>query len=358
MTTLQGSRLALARRRRKMTAKALAEKAGVAPYTITRLEKGRHEPEPETITALATALNYPVAFFSLDEPETLEVGTVSFRSLKSMTARVRDAAITGGQIGLDLNDWMEEKFTFPSVDLIDLGQGLSPEIAAAELRRHWAIGQRPIGHMIGLLESKGIRVYSLSEEVKSVNAFSFWKGETPFIFLNLFKTPESSIFDCAHELGHLAMHRHAGRKSSPNAEREADAFASEFLMPREDVLSRVPRSANLELVLKAKLRWRVSAMAMAYRLHKLGRLTDWQYRTMCINLTKRGYRTSEPNGIERESSIIWPKVFRSLWREKITKSDIAEALAIPFDELESLFWKLSENEMKNEKANLGIRLVE
>ena len=57
MTALQGSRLALARRRRKMTAKALAEKAGVAPYTITRLEKGRHEPEVETVRALAAALN-------------------------------------------------------------------------------------------------------------------------------------------------------------------------------------------------------------------------------------------------------------------------------------------------------------
>ena len=342
MTELQGCRLALARKRRKMTAKALAEKAGVAPYTITRLEKGRHSPERETIQALANALDYPVEFFSLDEPESLEVATVSFRSLKSMTARVRDAAITGGQIGLDLNVWMEERFSFPEVNLVDLGQGLPPDIAAAELRRHWAIGQRPVGHMVGLLESKGVRLFSLSEDVRSVNAFSFWKGETPFVFLNLFKTAESSIFDCAHELGHLVMHRHAGRKSSPNAEREADAFASEFLMPRDDVLARVPKSPTIETVLKAKRRWRVSAMAMAYRLHKLGRLTDWQYRSMCIELTKRGYRTSETDGIEREKSIIWPKVFKSLWREKITKLDIAEELAIPFNELEALFWKLSE----------------
>jgi Zn-dependent peptidase ImmA (M78 family) len=35
-----------------------------------------------------------------------------------------------------------------------------------------------------------------------------------------------------------------------------------------------------KLELQAKTRWRVSAMAMAYRLNSLGLLSDWQYKCL------------------------------------------------------------------------------
>jgi hypothetical protein len=79
-------------------------------------------------------------------------------------------------------------------------------------------------------------------------------------------------------------------------------------------------------------------MAMAYRLHVLGRLSEWQYKSICIELGKRGYRAGEPFGIERETSIVWRKVLAQLWAERTTKNDIAKALAIPLDELEGLIW--------------------
>ena len=85
-------RLSLARARRSMTAKALAEKAGVGVDTITRLEKGRNEPEPETIEKLGQALGYPASFFMGEDIEEVDVGAVSFRSFSKMTARERNAA--------------------------------------------------------------------------------------------------------------------------------------------------------------------------------------------------------------------------------------------------------------------------
>jgi IrrE N-terminal-like domain len=72
-----------------------------------------------------------------------------------------------------------------------------------------------------LLEAKGTR--ALAENTKTVDAFSFWRRERPFIFLNLMKTPERSRLDAAHELAHLVLDRHGGPQGR-RAEEEAKRF--------------------------------------------------------------------------------------------------------------------------------------
>ena len=54
------------------------------------------------------------------------------------------------------------------------------------------------------------------------------------------KTAEHSRFDAAHELGHLVLHRH-GPPRGIEAERQANAFASAFLMPHGSVFPRAPK---------------------------------------------------------------------------------------------------------------------
>ena len=243
-----------------------------------------------------------------------------------MSARERDAAISAGSLALQLNEWVEQKFCLPPANIIDLSYETDSELCAYLVRQYWGLGEKPIGNMLGLLETHGVRVFSLSENTASVNAFSFWRDDKPFMFLNNFKTAESSIFDTAHELGHLVMHKHGDPKGSRSAEREANMSASAFLMPENDVKSRMPRSISVDIIITAKARWRVSAMAMAYRLNRLGILSEWNYKSVCVELGKRGFRSSEPGGIERETSIIWRKILSELWSERITKSAIARQL--------------------------------
>ena len=334
-------RLVLARKRRRLTGKALGELAGVSPVTVSRIENRENEPDDETIAKLAKALGYPVRFLEKDDPEEIDTTAVSFRSLTKMSAKERDAAIAAGCLGLEISDWIEANFNLPAVDLIDLSYETNPEAGARSLRQFWGLGERPISDMLGLMEAKGVRVFSLSEETASVDAFSFWRDGRPFVFLNTFKSAEHSIFDAAHELGHLVLHRHAGTQPTRSAEREANAFASAFTMPASDVRARMPRLITVDDILKAKTRWRVSAMAMAHRLHSLRRLSDWQYKSVCIELGRRGFRSGEPGGIERERSAVWRKVLSQLWAEKTTKEDISRDLGIPLDEFESLIWGLT-----------------
>jgi Zn-dependent peptidase ImmA (M78 family)/DNA-binding XRE family transcriptional regulator len=350
-------RLSLARKRRRFSAKELAERTDLAVDTISRLEKGANQPDEATVAKLVRVLGFPRPFFFDQDPEDIDTGAVSFRSFSKMSARERDAAISAGSLGLQLSSWVEERFTLPKPNLLDLSYETDPEAAAHSIRQFWRIGEQPIANLMKMLEASGVRMFSLSENTASVNAFSFWRDDKPYIFLNNFKTAESSIFDAAHELGHLVMHKHGDPKETRSAEREANSFASAFLMPANDVRARVPRMITVATVLKAKQRWRVSAMAMAYRLNSLGLLSVWQYKSICIKLGQLGYRSSEPMGIERETSVIWHKVLSHLWAEKTTKNDIAAALNLPLDELEGLIWNLAGIEQRPPKGSVELRAL-
>lgn len=335
-------RLSLAKSRRRLTSKALAEKTGLAQDTISRLETGiTPNPDETTVLRLSQALGFPITFFEDADPEDIDTTAVSFRSFSKMSAKERDAAVAAGSLGLQLNRWVEGKFALPKPNLIDLSYERDPEVVAGLLRQHWGLGERPISSMLGLLETHGVRVFSLSENTASVNAFSFWRDGMPYVFLNNYKTAESSIFDTAHELGHLVMHRQDNPKEIKTAEREANAFAAAFLMPSKDVRARIARPITIANIISQKARWRVAAMALVVRLDSLKILTEWQYRSLCIELGRRGYRTAEPIGVERETSIIWRKVLAELWSEKTTKASIARDLHLPLDELEGLIWNLA-----------------
>lgn len=355
------NRLSLARQRRRLTGKALAEVTGLSPMAISRIENGSSEVDDETLEVLSAALRYPVAFFYSKDPDSIDTEAVSFRSLSKMSAKEKLSAIAAGQLGLELSNWLEKEFSLPDPDLIDLSYEADPEAAANALRAYWNLGQKPISNMIGLLEVKGVRVFSLAEATRTVDAFSFWRDERPFVYLNNYKTAEHSIFDAAHELGHLVMHRHAGvrpgEQVSRSTEREANEFASAFLMPKNDVISRTPSFVSVDTIIRLKARWRVSAMAMAYRLHRLTRLTEWQYKSACIELGRRGYRTGEPIGIERETSAVWRKVLTALWSDRKSKNYIADQINLPLDELEALIWGLAGEAHKPERGGNPLSIV-
>lgn len=336
-------RLKMARHRRKLSGKELASRTGLTAVTVSKVENG-HQPDDATAEKLARGLDYPIDFFFMDQPDVLDTRAVSFRSLKKMSATERDASLAAGSIGIALYDWIDRRFNLPSPDLIDLSKERErPEVAARLLRQHWGLGDRPIGSLLKLYESKGIRVLSLSENTPNVDAYSFWHSDRPYMFLNQRKTAERSNFDSAHELAHLVLHFHAGRESAAisDAEKQADQFASAFLIPEADVKNSLGHVYSASQIIKAKGRWKVSAMALATRLHGLGILSDWSYRSIVIELGNRGFRKGEPFGVERETSTVLAKVLAALWKKGITRSQIANELNLPWEELETLIFDLA-----------------
>lgn len=352
--------LSLARRRRGMKKKELAERIGVSERSVSSYEKGEQQPAAATLGRISELLDFPIAFFHGSDPEELTPDIASFRAMSKMSARQRDIALGAGTIALMLNEWIETKFNLPPPQLPDLGRepgaltvlasraeyedeapfptqqsAQGPEAAAEALRSCWGLGELPVKNMVTLLESKGVRIYSLAIDAQEVDAFSMWYGGQPFIFLNTCKSAEHCRFDTAHELGHLVLHRH-GHSYGPELEREANAFASAFLMPRRSVLCNGPASATLPGLVEHKKYWAVSVAALNYRLHALGMTSDWTYRTLCIQLAEAGYRTREPNGCAHEKSLVLEKVFSALREEGIGKAAVAKELSISREEINAL----------------------
>lgn len=354
------SRLEFARKRRGLTKKNLASSVGLTPRSISMFENNESAPSDGTLKELAKKLSFPISFFHQeDDVEMLSEGAVSFRSLSKMSATRKYSALSAGAIAIAFNQWIEQRFDLPKPDLLEFEGDVDPEFAAITLRQHWGIGELSINNLIHLMEAKGIRVFSLAEDTLDVDAFSLWKDSIPYIFLNNKKSAERSRFDAAHELGHLILHKHAV-PTGKDVESDADKFASAFLMPASSVRAAVSRLETIQTLIKAKKKWRVSLAALAYRMHKLGILTDWHYRTLCIEMSKNGFTKNEPESIPREQSKILEMVFESLREDHITKADIARDLDVLPSEIEAFIFGLiltdisSEGSSKESERSKGI----
>jgi Zn-dependent peptidase ImmA (M78 family)/DNA-binding XRE family transcriptional regulator len=333
------SRLTLARKRRGLSKTLLATRIGVDVRSVSAYEDGEFEPSTETRLALSKSLAFPRAFFEGGDIDVPKTETASFRSLSKRTASQRDAALAAGGLAYYLNDWIERRFTLPAVDLprFDI---INPEAASLAVRQYLGLGELPIRHVVKLLEAHGVRFFALGDIADEIDAFSLWRNDRPFIFLNTSKSAERSRFDTAHEFGHLILHRQ-GSPEGRLAEEEANAFASAFLLPERGLRGSLPGMITLPDLLKLKRHWGVSAFAMAYRLNKIGALSDWTYRNICIELAKKGYRSSEPDGGRRETSAILDKVTAMLREQDMGLLQLAEELALPISELNGLLMGLT-----------------
>lgn len=329
------SRLEFARKRRGIPRTKLAELVGLTSKTIQRWESGQNEPGEDQLAALAEQLCVLPTFFYAHEIEQLPDAAVSFRALTKMSASERDAATAAGRLGVEIVRWMESRFRLPDHDIPSL-TGWKPELAADAVRERWQLGAGLIRHLVPTCELHGIRILAVARDYRSVDAFSFYDSGTPFVFLNTSKTAERIRFDLAHELGHLAMHGEYECPQGREAERQANDFASAFLMPRDSVLAAGLVGATADDVIRAKAKWHVSAMALARRLDSLNLLTEWGYRSLCIELSKRGFRSSEPGSqIARDSSQVLRKIIGALRSDNITTRRMAAHFGLPVSEFNS-----------------------
>ncbi|HEY7488499.1 MAG TPA: XRE family transcriptional regulator [Streptosporangiaceae bacterium] len=343
------SRLRLARKRRGLTLVRLAELTGISTRSLSAYEKGEQRPGPGRVGVIAARLGYPTGFFFGEGIDELAPAAVSFRAPSKLPAVRRDAALSAGRLAMEVNRWIVERFVLPEPDLPTLDRR-EPESAAEEVRARWGLGAAPVPNMVHLLEAHGVRVFSLPE-CAEVDAFStVWDG-TPYVFLNVGKSGERGRFDAAHELGHLVLH--SERQAGPDAEREANRFAGAFLMPRASVLAHLPPAPSVERILTAKRTWQVAAMALTHRLYEVDLLSEWLYRTTCIELCRRGFRVAEPGGIQRESSQLLHKVFRALRTDRITAADIAADLRLPAEEVNGFLFGLVPTAVPGDRRGEG-----
>ncbi len=328
-------RLRLAREQRGLSKEALAEACGVTRRAVTDWESGRVESPP--IGRLGDALDFPTSFFFGDDLEEVPADAVSFRALSSMTPRQTRRVLAHASLLRGFSVWIDDRYQAPAADVPSFEeltasvaeQEPSAVDAAHSLRVMWQLGVKPIASMLGLMESRGVRVFGIPVNDREVDAFSFWWGEQPFVFLNTAKSAEGLLFDLAVVLCLFFIHRGVKTSWSRRFELDANTFASTFLMPSAGLLPQIVSQLSLADAMALKRYWKVSATAMVRRLHQLGRISDWQYRSWMIELSERGFRRSEPDGLPPEQSVLLRQVL-SLAREDGWGVDrISKELGIP-----------------------------
>ncbi len=274
-----GANLLRLRKDRDLTQEQLASAAGLSRSAYRSLEKGRAAPRTDTLKALAGALE--VSLKELLAP-IQPLRSVRFRSLKRLKSR--------DQVLADVTRWLRD-FT----DLEDLTgerheHGLKPlwrEIArkrrrdvpaiAALVREHFRLSdQEPVHDICGLLEAQGVKVYSVQVANDAFMGLSVAEEDGgPAVIVNTWdRLPvETWIFSAAHELGHLLLHLSAydvaQEQEDVDQEKEADQFASHFLMPEAVFYKEWEETAGLPLVdrvLKVKRVFRVSWRTVLYRV--------------------------------------------------------------------------------------------
>jgi Zn-dependent peptidase ImmA (M78 family)/transcriptional regulator with XRE-family HTH domain len=329
------ARLRFARERRGLNKEELASLCGVTRRAVTDWEAGRVEHPP--VGRLGEILDFPTSFFFGEDIEEVTADAVSFRALSSMTPRQMRRVLTHASLLRAFSSWIDSRYATPTAEVPSFEeltasvQDLepSPVDAAVSLRAMWSLGSKPISDMLALVESRGVRVFGLPAEDREIDAFSFWWGDQPYILLNTTKSAERLRFDLAHELGHLSMHRGVKTNRIRRYELDANTFASSFLMPAEGLLPQIVGPLSLTDLMKLKAHWKVSATAMTRRLHQLGRISDWQYRSWMIELSELGFRNNEPGGRPSEQSALLRQVLALAREDGWSIDRFSKELGIP-----------------------------
>ena len=305
-------KLTLAREFRIRTKKSLAEAIGTSSSNLTKWEAGDHKPEEKHLFDLAWALDFPVSWFLLDS----EVGSTGqrHRSLKSTLKRQKQRMTAALSLMDSLASCLNEYVDFPEVELPGGHWKSSGEISDAEVlsmaletRRHFGFGLGPAGDIVDGLESNGVLVARCEVGGTKIDGVSAWANicHHPLVLLATDKANAArSRFDAAHELGHLVLHRNVREMDFDTdeemqaefdlQERQADLFASEFLLPAEAFISEV-RLAHLDEFADLKLKWRASVKMMITKASKL-KLIDKDYATeLYIFYNARGWNRGEPH---------------------------------------------------------------
>jgi Zn-dependent peptidase ImmA (M78 family) len=302
--------LVLARDSRGWTQSELAEQMShvegsrISQGYVSRAEAGRIPVRAERVLLFAAALRLtPEMLCQAADTAGAGIGLIHHRKRASLGApalrRIHATlALTRLQVeAVTRAAALRHSHRFRHIEVNDFD---TPADAAETLREEWNVPIGPIDDLVALLEHAGALVVVRDLGTTELDAVSQWPHDrAPLVLLNSTAPGDRSRFSLAHELGHLIMHREPGEGRTQ--ETQADRFAAEFLMPHEVILGELKPGIDVARLMDLKARWGVSMAALIRRAVDLGVISEWQYRTLMVELSALGYRTSEPIVIRRET---------------------------------------------------------
>lgn len=368
-------RIREARISRGLSLTDLAEKLGVTKQSISKYELGTVNVPTENLIKISNILDFPISFFFKEKiiDNKFSPSITFFRSLRATSKKSREAQQQKIYFIEEINQYLSNFIEFPDVDIpnhliqeYNIGlKDIDIEEATIKLRDYWGVGTKPISNLTNVLLKKGFIISRVGLDTYNIDAFSRWEDGRPYIVLGSDKEcAVRSRFDLAHELGHLIIHsdieEELFKKNIKTIEKEANRFASAFLLPAEE-FSKDIYNLSLNNFLYLKEKWKVSIAAMIYRCHDLNLISDFQKASLFRQLAIKKWNRTEPldDILEFERPNIFGEAFKLLIDNKIVSpNDIIDELCFNEDYIEDICFLENDffKKMRNHKKS-NLRLI-
>lgn len=316
-----GDRMKSARLFRGITLTELSTRTGFSKQSLSLYENGENYPDSEKGQKIASALEFPYDFFLYHDHEKITTNVTYFRSLTSTTKMSRTSQSIKLEFVARIYEVLLNYIDFPQLDLPDVEFDSNSESIAISndnkeldqieeiansVRKCWDLGMEPVDDLQYELEKHGIIVTGFNTDDEKIDAFSqrisLNGGTVYFVCVDQGKGSEARIrFDMAHELGHILMHPWSesleliSKEEFKARERQANMFASAFLLPKEQFGNDVKAYAtDINHYLWLKKKWRSSIQSMIVRSNQLEIITPNQYQYLMRQISGKGWRTKEP----------------------------------------------------------------
>lgn len=291
--------LRLARQSRGRLQTDVADAVGMKQPTYSKIENGYLPPGQHHLEALSTELRYPVEFFYQTDrlwgtasPHHRKRKSLPLRQAEQLEAQLNVARMHVRRLTTSVN--IEPYFSVPALDLDVVG---TPTEAARHVRRLWRVPTGPIDNVVRMLEDAGVIIIPQPFKSEKVDAVSIWApGEHPIVFLNSTFPVDRRRRTLAHELGHLILH---ASDVTESPEKEADEFASEFLLPELEIRHEL-RGLRLAQLPDLKRRWKGAMRSFVYRAQQLGEINRDQARYLYMRLNTEYGAKYEPIELPEE----------------------------------------------------------
>jgi Zn-dependent peptidase ImmA (M78 family)/transcriptional regulator with XRE-family HTH domain len=272
----------------------LSEKMGIEQGTLSKLEKGLLRPKLEYMTKLCEALDYPMSFFE-EEINILSPLVTHYRKRKALTKTKIDC--------IEYNLYIRKHFIKKLLASANIPYNLiqvspeehEPETIARIVRQKWNVPRGPVSSMVSLLERNGIIVLEIDINDEKLDGEMIPdENNLPVIYINKNVSGDRQRFTLAHELGHLVMHQSSYIPTVDGAESEANAFASEFLMPSDEIRYQLSENLTFWALADLKRHWKVSMASLVRKAYNLGAIDKSRYTSLNVQLSSAGFKKKEP----------------------------------------------------------------
>ena len=301
------------RRRAHLSQGDLAHRLGMRQGPVSNLEQGKNLPSASVLLRLAAILNVtadrilrPDRYINENDNTTKDTsfmakqatGTASEHTHKlsptSPAAKLTAADPDKPAIESIIRDYLalEDICQVPRQARVPLQLAFDtalPGLArlATQFRALLGIGDAVVFDPLELCENHGLRVVFMPMATTEKRCLSFHDAPNGNIFI-LIKNglnPERQLFSLAYELGRVLLYTRAvfmeesPFKNEAKTDKAARHFAACFLMPENAVRTSVgqtgtrPDEWDLDMLLRLKHRFGVSAETFNYRLLELGLIT-------------------------------------------------------------------------------------